>query len=155
MVSPGLAEIECFYEDTKAYAQTIAVDSETQSGQITCVGFAMSASQAICIPFVDQGSPQWSYWPTPSDELRAWNFVRAMLDLPQPKIFQNGLYDLGFFVRYGIKVRNATEDTMLRHHVMYPELQKGLGFLGSVYTSESSWKLLRGRHQTEMKADDE
>jgi hypothetical protein len=25
---------------------------------------------------------------------------------------------------------------------MFPELRKGLGFLGSIYTDEGSWKLL-------------
>jgi hypothetical protein len=40
----------------------------------------------------------------------------------------------------GLKIQNCTEDTMLLHHALYPELQKGLGFLGSIYTNESSWK---------------
>ncbi len=153
-VSPTLEDLTSFNEAVQR-AGLVAVDIETSAGQITHVGFATSPECALCVPFLDRERPNWSYWPTPTDELGAWNFVKAMLELPTPKVFQNGLYDLGFFVRYGIAVRNASEDTMLRHHVMYPELQKGLGFLGSIYTGESSWKLLRGRHVSELKADDE
>jgi hypothetical protein len=32
---------------------------------------------------------------------------------------------------------------MLLHHALQPESEKGLGFLGSVYTNEASWKLMR------------
>ena len=34
------------------------------------------------------------------------------------------------------------------------EMQKGLGFLGSIYSSEPAWKLLRGKTE-ELKSDDE
>jgi hypothetical protein len=33
-------------------------------------------------------------------------------------------------------------------------MQKGLGFLGSVYTQEPAWKMMRGKKITEMKKDD-
>ena len=32
---------------------------------------------------------------------------------------------------------------MLVHHALYPELNKGLGFLGSIYMNEPAWKHLR------------
>jgi hypothetical protein len=34
---------------------------------------------------------------------------------------------------------------MLLHHAMQPEAPKGLEFLGSVYTNEASWKLMRSK----------
>jgi hypothetical protein len=40
-------------------------------------------------------------------------------------------------------VRNYDDDTMLMHHALQPESNKGLGFLGSVYTDRSSWKTMR------------
>jgi hypothetical protein len=42
---------------------------------------------------------------------------------------------------------------MLLHHALYPEMQKGLGFLGSIYSNEPAWKLLRGKAE-ELKKDD-
>ena len=40
-------------------------------------------------------------------------------------------------------MRNYADDTMLMHHALQPESNKGLGFLGSVYTNHSSWKTMR------------
>ena len=42
----------------------------------------------------------------------------------------------------GIACRGAAEDTMLLHHALQPEMEKGLAFLGSVYTDEATWKFM-------------
>jgi hypothetical protein len=43
----------------------------------------------------------------------------------------------------GFRVVNCAEDTMLMHHALFPELPKSLGFMGSIYTNEAAWKLIR------------
>jgi len=74
--------------------------------------------------------------------LTAWNYVRRWCQ--KPSVFQNGLYDIHFlWRRYGISVPNAIDDTMLMHHAFQPEMEKGLGFLASIYTDEQSWKFMR------------
>jgi hypothetical protein len=41
---------------------------------------------------------------------------------------------------------------MLLHHSLFPEMLKGLGFLGSIYTNEQSWKLMsRPKADTEKR----
>ncbi len=95
-----------------------------------------------------------SYWGDESHELRAWACVRALLESPIPKIFQNGLFDITYLSRLGFRPRNVKHDTMLLHHALFPEMQKGLGFLGSVYTNEAAWKLLRRRGHEELKRDE-
>jgi hypothetical protein len=71
------------------------------------------------------------------------------------KTFQNGLYDISFLWRsYGLRVRNPEHDTMLLHHALQPESPKGLDFLGSVYTEEASWKLMRPRGKQTIKRDE-
>jgi DNA polymerase I-like protein with 3'-5' exonuclease and polymerase domains len=79
--------------------------------------------------------------------------VQALLESEIPKVFQNGMFDINYLTRAGIYVRNCAHDTMLLHHVLYPELPKGLGFLGSIYSNESAWKLLR-KHGEELKRDE-
>lgn len=153
-IEPTLDELEWFYERYLAQAQSISFDIETSGDQITCIGFAPSPSEALVIPFVDPRRTGNSYWSNEEDERRAWQFVRRVLMLPQPKIAQNGLYDIHFLWRqYGITVNNAGEDTMLCHHALQPESQKGLGFLGSVYTNESAWKLLGRKGIETIKRD--
>lgn len=155
-IEPDLSDIEVFYDEHIINADRISVDIETAGTQITCIGFAPSSTICLVIPFTDPRRARGSYWASKQDELQAWAFVRRVLDAPQPKIFQNGLYDISFLWRsYRLKVRNPEHDTMLLHHALQPESPKALDFLGSVYTNEASWKLMRVRGKTTIKGDDE
>jgi uracil-DNA glycosylase len=150
-IEPLLEDMEQYYDEHLVRAERIAFDVETAGNQITCIGFSPNSGSAIVVPFVDPRGSSGSYWPSATAECDAWWWVTKVLDLPCPKTAQNGLYDITFLWRtYGIVVRNFADDTMLLHHSLQPEAQKGLGFLGSVYTNEASWKLMRsrGKHGT-------
>lgn len=153
IINPTLLEIENLLPIFRL-SKMIAVDIETKNGQITCIGFASSKDFALVIPFVDQRQPTKSYWPSALQEFCAWQFVREILLLPQPKIFQNGLYDLQYLRRRKIFVCNPLHDTMILHHAMHPELQKSLGFMGSIYTNEPAWKIMRQRGEEALKRDE-
>ncbi len=123
---------------------------------ITCIGFAGDPDHALCIPFVDRRTKSFSYWDNPEDELLAWNWVRTILQSPAPKEAQNGMYDIQWlWRRMGIAPRNSTLDTMLQAHALQPELPKSLGFLGSIYTNESSWKQMRTEKKIERTKKDD
>ena len=88
--------------------------------------------------------------------MQAWRLVKEILALPMPKLAQNGLYDLQYLWRpHGIAVKNYAEDTMLLHHALYIELKKDLGYLGSIYTDEAAWKLMRHRAKDMVEKKDE
>jgi uracil-DNA glycosylase len=143
-VNPSIEEVEAW---TVSFLATepalLSCDIETGQGQIKCIGFAPSVKEALVVPFVDLTKPTGSYWPTLENEWRAWQCVKTLLESPVPKLWQNGVYDLQYIMRMGLRPRACAEDTMLLHHSLWPEMQKGLGFLSSVYTNESSWKLMR------------
>lgn len=152
-ISPSLDEISGFYHQLASKPPAyLAVDTETEIGQIKCIGFARSREEAIVVPFFDK--EKGNHWATDWEEIRAWQFVEKILHLPIHKIWQNGLYDLQYLLRHGIRPRCNIEDTMLLHHALFPELQKGLGFLGSIYTNEASWKLMRTRKMDTEKRDE-
>jgi uracil-DNA glycosylase len=160
LISPTLAEIQdWFYEPSEGQRRLrdfghFGVDIETAQRQITMIGFADTPYSACVIPFVDPDHYSGSYWPNHEEELIAWTIVKDLLESPVTKVFQNGLYDLQYIYQMGIRPRNCTEDTMLMHHALYPEMKKGLEFLGSVYTNEASWKLMRKHtNQDQIKAD--
>jgi len=132
----------------------LSCDIETKAGQITCIGFARSSEDAMVVPFLDESRPGWCYWADRGDELVAWRCVRDLLYCPAPKLFQNGVYDLQYLYRYGLRPRNVIHDTMLLHHTLHPEMQKGLGFLGSIYTNEPAWKLMRRKRPDTEKRDE-
>lgn len=137
------------------HATECATDVETKRGQITAVSFAPTPDISIAIPFWLEG-PNPDYWHTVHEEAAAWRWVQHWIEKPDlVKVMQNGMYDTQYFMRHGMKVINFTEDTMLAHHSLYSELQKGLGFLGSIYTNTVSWKKMRTfRVEDQLKKDD-
>lgn len=152
LVRPSIPEMYIWWKEHGENATHLAFDIETSKGQIRNIGFATSRQHAINIPFIVNDR---SYWPLLAGELAAWQFVQMVLQSPAIKIAQNGLYDIQYLWRMGLSIRNYREDTMLQHHAIYPEMQKGLGFLGSIYSNEPSWKLLRNRKtDEELKRDD-
>jgi DNA polymerase len=153
-IQPTLEDI---YEFDRRYIQCcerLAVDIETIGRDITCIGLATSRSISIVIPFIVLGRTARAYWPDIETELKAWLAVRDILRRPIPKVFQNGLYDIAFLWRAArIAVWGAEHDTMLLHHALNPESLKSLGFLGSMYTDEGSWKQMR-QHSKTIKRED-
>lgn len=152
-LAPELKDIIAF-DRYIATAEYLSVDIETWAGQITCIGFAPSEDRAIVIPFVSRKHPDGNYWQDLGDELGAWRFVKRWLNMGKKIVGQNFLYDANYlWKRYGIPIKNIFGDTMLTHHAMQPELEKGLGFLGSIYTNEPSWKFMRQNKDTLKKED--
>lgn len=151
-ISPTLDDLEFFWDTFCVQAERLSVDIETSKGQITCIGVAPNEDQALVLPFWKNGL---SYWATPQDEVLAYRWMKKVLESPKAKLGQNFLYDLQYLMAYGIKVnmRNS-EDTMLLHHAMYPELEKSLGFLGTVYCNEMGWKQMRPRGKAAEKKNE-
>jgi uracil-DNA glycosylase len=152
IINPTLEEVINFTRGIISWSSPLAVDCETAGPLITCISFAHNSQFSITIPFRNKAGTH-NYWGTVEEELQAWACVQILLECGRPLVFQNGMYDMQYFIRMGFKLHCAREDTMLLHHSLYPEVQKSLGFLGSIYTNEASWKLM-GRHRaTKVKGE--
>ena len=153
-IEPTLADIREFFTRHITPSCLLSVDIETAGDRITCIGFAPSSHLALVIPFDDDRSATGNYWPTLADERECWDLIAGVLRDPTiPKLFQNGAYDISFLWRsMKIRVLGAEHDTMLLHHALQPEALKSLGFLGSVYSDEGTWKGMRKKKTT--KRDD-
>jgi len=154
-IEPTIEDIERFYDRHIKGCGLLSTDIETAGDRITCIGFAPDNRIALVIPFDDARSATRSYWPSHEDELRVWKIIRCILeDCGIAKLFQNGAYDIAFLWRsMHIKVYGAFEDTMLLNHALQPEMLKNLGFLGSIYSDERSWKGM-AKHSKTIKRDD-
>lgn len=144
LVEPTLPEVVDFFAQYLHPAKEVSVDIENPGGQLNCIALAPSPTLAICIPFVDLRKPDACYW-TLDEEKVVWRLlqdllVRRTLDDTVGIIGQNFLYDAQHLAKAGLRVARIRHDTMLMHHAGWPEMLKGLGFLGSVYTNELSWK---------------
>lgn len=143
-IEPSLSDLDEFERRFLETSDQISIDLENPSGVFTCIGFAPSPHTALVVPFYDADAPGGSYWRTPADERAAWAWVARQCARPRAiYVGQNFMYDAHVLFReLGIPTAH-NHDTMLLHHSMQPELEKGLGFLGSCYTDEPAWKLMR------------
>ena len=155
-INPTLEEVEQWSTGLLAAPPPLlSIDTETKQRLISCVSFSARIDHAFVIPFLCWRKPQHSYW-TLEEECIVRKLVGRVLASPIPKLFQNGLYDIQYLRRERYKLFNIVEDTMLLHHALYPELPKSLGFLGSIHTDESAWKLMRKRGEdATLKLDDD
>ena len=149
---PNLSDIVKF----DAYIQEmdrLSVDIETWNRQITIFGIG-DRNRVLVIPFIWRGTKDRNYWPTLEAELFVWGYIRKWLFSGKPLVGQNFLYDANYlWSKYGLPALNIEGDTMLLHHAMQPEMEKSLGFLGSIYTNEPSWKFMRKGITTLKKED--
>ena len=131
---------------------SIAFDIETINDELACFAIAFSPNEAYVIPLVDDKGNVFS----DVDEVKVIRALGELLEDPSvTKIGQNMIFDCGFmFRKYGV-VTASIEDTMIAHAIMYPEMQKGLDFLASVYTNEpyykhegKQWKKLDSSYET-------
>jgi uracil-DNA glycosylase len=158
IISPEEDQVEAWIEETiRARPWKLAVDIETSGGMIDTIGFARSPSEAMVVPFGPhryrrgqnyvvirpsrQGEERTSYWEY-EEECRVWRLIKRLLEAGLDLVFQNGVYDLQYLVRMGIKPSICTDDTMLAWHSLFPEMRKSLGFIASILTDESAWKEL-------------
>ena len=100
----------------------LAVDIETYVGdehrRIHCVGyaalFADGTTHSVVVPYKD---------------MLAHQFVRNVNANAVPKIFQNGMYDNLYFLRFNSPCNNWLYDTQHLFHSWYSELPKRLDFI--------------------------
>lgn len=114
----------------------VSVDIEVMNFAVSCIGFASSPTVACSIPI---SGNTWSEM----EELEIWRGIQRVLENPaSTKVMQNGIFDIQFLLNEcGVEVRGPIHDTMMAHSCIYPELLKGLGFLGSLYCgTQMYWK---------------
>lgn len=152
-LSPTIADLYAFDELYIEPASLVACDIETKRGHITEVGFSPNPHIALVIPFYQRSAPDGNYWKSQAEEIEAWNFVRRILQT-KTIVGQNFQYDTQWFWKVmGIPATGFTHDTMLLHHALQPEMEKSLGFMGSLYTDEPQWKTMRTDAETLKKQD--
>lgn len=122
-----------------AAPQPIAVDIETANKQTTCIGFAWSESQAICIPLaLPDGTSYWSE----DEECIVLDLMRQIIESPAHEIIgQNFSYDGQYLIRRHQIVPHLAWDTMYAQHILLPGTPKDLVTLSLLYCRHHKyWK---------------
>ncbi|SRR6266705_2831504 len=115
-------------------ATRLSFDIETYNGLITCISFTFDGIEAVTVPMLGDKTI------SNSEEVMLWRLVSRVLRAPIAKNNQNIKYDWTILERHGFHVENVESDTMLKGHLLYPELPKGLDFYTSIYTPISYYK---------------
>ena len=120
------------YDEVIAYIQgmsgDVAGDIETSQGHVICLGLATSATHAMCIPFRNGSGVVWS-----QDEVEG-----IMVALVEARkrcnwIGQNWNYDAQYMEEDFNVLIMADFDTYIGQSVLFPGVDRKLGFLASMY----------------------
>lgn len=104
----------------------IAIDIETIVGDseraIDCVGYCF-------VEFTNVSYVKMHCVVVPMDSEYNLAVVRTLNYTSAPKVFQNGKYDIAYFMRFNCVPVNYAFDTINLFHSWYSELPKNLGFI--------------------------
>lgn len=121
--------------DYYSQQKMVGFDLEVINYEVSCLSFASTPEIAHVIPI----HGRWSL----AEEISIWLHIEKVLGNPNSvKVVQYGMFDIPFLLNNcNIQVRGPIHDTMVAHSILYPDLPKGLGFLGSIYCgSQQYWK---------------
>lgn len=126
-IAPTLPQVLDFLDSLDG---DVAVDIETSRGQIVCVGIAVNATTAMCIPFIGE---QGAYWSGEDRNRIVATLQQTLLHDCVAIIGQNFNYDCSYFHECFRFTPRVSFDTLIAQSVLFPGLPRGLGFLSSMY----------------------
>lgn len=136
IVRPSFTQVQETFTTVRLLAERgelwLDFDIETVSGHIDSIGFSWSRLDAICIPLMARGKKE-GYWSLDEEAWIAWNLYRLLTHRNVKVRWQNGLYDAQYIYRHFHFAPRNGQDTMISQHSVFAALQKGLGFIASLY----------------------
>ena len=139
---------DCWDWSRDHVSDVLCLDVETEANQINSISFSHTPQESLVLTIFEGRKEYWS----PEEEVKLWLFIRHMVERCKVLVGQNITYDLAHLARHGIIPRCRVEDTMLMHHALQPEMDKGLGFLASLHAhpNEMPWKNMRTKSLAEI-----
>jgi len=113
----------------------VTFDIEVANHEVSCLSFCSDDILSVSVPFLD-------CW-TEQEEVELWYEVAKILE--NPEIAKGGQNIMGFDIAFlamqnSILVRGPLVDTMIGHHIVFPDFPKSLAFLASIYSRQPFWK---------------
>lgn len=141
-IHPSFEQVMCvlaiFSNRAERGTVWLAEDIETANEHITCIGFAWSDLDAICIPFTCASGPYWSE----EEEIEIVLAIRRLHANPNIKTI--GMYflsDAQYIALYWGYIPRCEADVMILHHLCWPGKPKSLNYISSLYNNyHCFWK---------------
>lgn len=138
LVDPSFEEV-VDYLTACIFLKRVGFDIEVLNNQVSCLSFAQSASLSMSIPLVGaDGKHRW----TEEQETSIWELISFILQHPDiAKVGHNLIFDISFmFMQNNILTQGTICDTMVAHHIIWPDFLKGLDFCQSMHLREPYYK---------------
>ncbi len=116
--------------------ETNRMDEDNGLTYIRCIGIAIRDTYAMCIPIHTKDGSAWA----PADEVRIWKLFKEICsDERIIKRVQNQNFEMSVLYEW-IGEIHPIRDAAIAHHLMQPEMPKGLKFTNSIYTDVPFYK---------------
>ena len=118
--------------------QTITIDIEVINGEVDCISFGWSPTEAISIPFRDQSGDYF----TPDQEHEIMLLVAKIIQEERiSKVGASFIFDTQFlFHKYGILPRGPLHCTQIAQKIAFPDFPAGLDFVTTMHTDIPYYK---------------
>ena len=137
-INPSVDDAMDWLQKMEDSSNGIAYDIETIANETACVGLADSDVEAMCINFRTRTENRWTVEEERIVRRRLQSFFKKS---HERLIAQNNMFDSSWlWFKDKIHVPPIYCDTMLGHHVLYPQLPHGLGYLTTQYTTRPFYK---------------
>lgn len=137
ILKPSFLDTMAFLRYIKEKCKSVGFDIEVLNNNVSCISFATSPHECICIPFLSKGDPYFD----PDQEVEIWHAITGILEDPSiTKIGHNVIFDATFlFQKFGIRTK-PLHCTMIAQAILHPDFPKGLDFVTSTWTDEPYYK---------------
>lgn len=142
------------YEKIEQEPTEVSVDTETYKWHMSCIGFAYTLDEAICIPLMCDDR-KTGYWDV-EEEFQITKLIRKILVHKNCLVIgQNFNYDLQYLTHEWHIAPEIHFDTMIAQHVCWPGTPKGLDYISSLYCKFHRYWKDEGKHRNPNISDDE
>lgn len=122
-VEPTLSQVRSWLHPFLEHPSPLVCDTEGW-GVVDAIGFASSATRALCVPFVrEEGDEVRSYW-SASEEVEVFDLLHRVI-VTCPITFHNAIWDLQVIGKNWGYLPCLSDDTMVAQHVRFPGLLGG------------------------------
>lgn len=118
--------------------QIISIDIEVINGEVDCIAFSWSPTEAVCIPFRYSNGDYF----TVEEELQIMRGIAYIIqDENIQKVGASFIFDTQFlFHKYGIVPRGSIHCTQIAQKIAYPDLPAGLDAVTTMHTDIPYYK---------------
>lgn len=137
-INPSVDDAMDWLDKMEKSSNGVAYDIETIANETACVGLADSDVEAMSINFRTRSENRYTVEQESRIRRRLQRFYKAA---HERLIAQNNMFDASWqWFKDKIHVPRIYCDTMLGHHVLYPQLPHNLGYLTTQYTTRPFYK---------------